>query len=88
MTAGGVFALATYNYVQTAPGHTVSIPTRPVVVAANDTPRKLLEESLNLLDPSKVLGIVFNRDHRPLYGYYSGDYSGRFRRGSAGSPIA
>ena len=59
-----------------------------VVVAANDTPRKLLEESLNLLDPSKVLGIVFNRDHRPLYGYYSGDYSGRFPRGSAGSPIA
>jgi Mrp family chromosome partitioning ATPase len=37
-----------------------------------NTPRKLLEESLNLLEPSKVLGIVFNKDHRPLYGYYNG----------------
>lgn len=51
-----------------------------VVVAANDTPRKLLEESLNLLDASKVLGIVFNRDHRPLYGYYNGDYRTRFAK--------
>ena len=57
-----------------------------VVVAANDTPRKLLEESLNLLDPSKVIGIVFNRAHRPLYGHYHGDYS-RFPRGSAGSRV-
>jgi len=51
-----------------------------VVVSANDTPRKLLEESLNLLDSSKVLGIVFNRDHRPLYGYYNGGYRTRFAR--------
>ena len=51
-----------------------------VVVAANDTPRKLLEESLNLLDSSKVLGIVFNKDHRPLYGYYNGDYRSRFTK--------
>jgi capsular exopolysaccharide synthesis family protein len=51
-----------------------------VVVAANDTPRKLLEESLNLLDPSKVLGIVFNKDLRPLYGYYNGDYRTRFTK--------
>ena len=32
-----------------------------MVVAANQTPRKLLGESLNMLDPAKVLGIVFNR---------------------------
>ena len=51
-----------------------------VVVAANVTPRKLLEESLNLLEPSKVLGIVFNKDHRPLYGYYNGDYRSRFAK--------
>jgi protein-tyrosine kinase len=51
-----------------------------VVVAANDTPRKLLEESLNLLEASKVLGIVFNRDHRPLYGYYNGGYRARFAK--------
>jgi capsular exopolysaccharide synthesis family protein len=59
-----------------------------VVVAANGTPRKLLEESLNLLDTSKVLGIVFNRDHRPLYGYYNGDYRTRFTQRSARSPVA
>jgi hypothetical protein len=40
----------------------------------------LLEESLNLLEPSKVLGIVFNKDHRPLYGYYNGDYRSRFAK--------
>jgi protein-tyrosine kinase len=42
-----------------------------VVVSANQTPRKLLGEALNMLDPAKVLGIVFNRDERPLFGYYN-----------------
>lgn len=45
-----------------------------LVVAANQTPRKLLGEALNLVDPSKVLGIVFNRDDRPLFGYYDEYY--------------
>jgi capsular exopolysaccharide synthesis family protein len=45
-----------------------------VVVSANRTPRKLLGEALNLLDPAKVLGIVFNRDERPLFGYYDAYY--------------
>lgn len=45
-----------------------------VVVAANQTPRKLLGEALNLVDPAKVLGIVFNRDDRPLFGYYDEYY--------------
>ena len=49
-----------------------------VVVAANRTPRKLLEEALNLLDPAKVLGIVFNRDARPLFGYYRSYYGSYF----------
>ena len=40
-----------------------------VVVSANKTPRKLLEEALNELDPAKVVGIIFNNDDRPLYGY-------------------
>jgi succinoglycan biosynthesis transport protein ExoP len=40
-----------------------------LVVSANKTPRKLLEEALNELDPAKVVGIVFNNDRRPLYGY-------------------
>jgi pilus assembly protein CpaB len=34
--AGGVFALATYNYVQKIPAKTVSIPTKSVMVAASD----------------------------------------------------
>ena len=45
-----------------------------VVVAAHRTPRKLLEEALNLLDPAKVLGIVFNKDTRPMFGRYDSYY--------------
>src|SRR5205814_1784756 len=33
-----------------------------VVVAAHKTPRKLLAEALTLLEPAKVLGVVFNGD--------------------------
>jgi pilus assembly protein CpaB len=36
ISAGGVFAFATYNYVQKLPAKTASIPTKPVVVAAAD----------------------------------------------------
>src|ERR1051325_6877341 len=36
VTVGGVFALATYNYVQKAPGKSATLATRPVVVAAAD----------------------------------------------------
>jgi len=36
LTAGGGLAFATYNYVQNVPTKTVTIPTRPVVVAASD----------------------------------------------------
>jgi capsular exopolysaccharide synthesis family protein len=49
-----------------------------IVVAANRTPRKLLAEALNLLDPQKVLGIVFNSDERPLFGYYESYYKQYF----------
>ena len=34
--AGSVFAFATYNYVQNMPAKEVSIPTKPVMVAAAD----------------------------------------------------
>jgi succinoglycan biosynthesis transport protein ExoP len=40
-----------------------------LVVAAHHTPRKALEEALNLLDCTSVLGIIFNGDDRPLFGY-------------------
>jgi pilus assembly protein CpaB len=36
LSAGGVFAVGTYNYVQKLPKGTASMPTRPVVVAAAD----------------------------------------------------
>src|SRR6266850_1443609 len=36
ITVGGVFAYATYNYVQSRPATTVTMPTKPVVVAAAD----------------------------------------------------
>jgi pilus assembly protein CpaB len=36
VTAGGVFAYGTYNYVHNIPARTVTLPTRPVVVAASD----------------------------------------------------
>jgi len=49
-----------------------------VVVAANQTPRKLLAEALTLLDPATVLGLVFNRDVQPLFGYYNSSYRGYF----------
>jgi capsular exopolysaccharide synthesis family protein len=55
-----------------------------VVVAAHKTPRRLLGEGLNLLDPAKVLGLVFNFDSRPLssyHGYYGyGGYAQPGRR--------
>src|SRR5262245_63115152 len=36
VTAGGVFAFGTYNYVQNLPKGTTSMPTRSVVVAVSD----------------------------------------------------
>ena len=45
-----------------------------MVVAAHRTPRKLLEEALSLIDPAKIVGLVFNSDDRPLFGYSYGDY--------------
>lgn len=50
-----------------------------VVVAANATPRKLLGEALTLLDPASVLGLVFNRDARPLFGYYHAYHDAYFQ---------
>jgi capsular exopolysaccharide synthesis family protein len=47
-----------------------------LVVSAHRTPRRLVEEALSLVDPAKTLGIVFNRDDRPLSGYYRGYHYG------------
>jgi capsular exopolysaccharide synthesis family protein len=37
-----------------------------IVVAAHRTPRKLLEEVLNVMEPTKIVGLVFNGDDRHL----------------------
>jgi len=42
-----------------------------VVVAAHQTSRKQLEEALNVLDPTKLIGLVFNKDERLAPRYYS-----------------
>jgi Mrp family chromosome partitioning ATPase len=49
-----------------------------LVVAAHKTPRKLLEEALNVLDSNRVLGIVLNRQDRPFFGYSRRYYEGYF----------
>jgi protein-tyrosine kinase len=54
-----------------------------MVVTAHLTPRKMVVEALNLLDPNKVVGLVFNGDDRPLtpyYSYYYGQPNKRPRR--------
>src|SRR5204863_9786355 len=52
VSVGGVFALATYNYVQITPGLPVTIPTKPVVVAASDLDigAELRREDLRVID--------------------------------------
>ncbi|MGH9869411.1 MAG: CpsD/CapB family tyrosine-protein kinase [Candidatus Polarisedimenticolia bacterium] len=49
-----------------------------LVVSAHQTPRKLVEEALATMEPSKVLGLILNNDDRPLSGYYNyyGHYYG------------
>lgn len=56
-----------------------------VVVSAHRTPRGMLAETLNLLDPAKVVGVVFNGDQARRSSYYNA-YAGprhapRWRRG-------
>src|SRR2546426_1251203 len=48
-----------------------------MVVATNKTPRSLVEEALNLMDPSKLVGLVLNDDDRPIqdYDYYYSSHS-------------
>lgn len=49
-----------------------------LVVGAHRTPRALVAEALHLLDPSKVVGLVFNRDDRPLSRHYGGYYASQY----------
>lgn len=42
-----------------------------VVVGAHHTPRKLLEDTLGVLEPATVIGLVFNGDDEPASAYYA-----------------
>ena len=73
---GELFAEARrkYDYVIVDTPPLVSVPDGRVfgkwvdgfliVVAAHRTPRKLLEETFNLMEPTKIVGMVFNGDDR------------------------
>ena len=52
LTAGGVLAFGTYNYVKSVPMRTVTMPTRPVVVAATDLEvgAELTTDDLRVID--------------------------------------
>ena len=50
-----------------------------VIVTAHKTPRKQLENALNMLEGAPVLGIIFNRDDNARAGYRR-DYRGYFPR--------
>ena len=45
-----------------------------IVVSAHRTPKRLVEEALNVVEPAKMIGLVYNGDERPLSGYYSREY--------------
>ncbi len=42
-----------------------------LVIGAHQTPRRLVEEALRRVDPSKLLGFVFNADDYGFAGYYT-----------------
>jgi len=54
-----------------------------LVIGAHRTPRKMVEEALNLFEPDKLVGLVFNGDDRPLSGYGGDSYAYGNRQGDA-----
>ena len=62
-----------------------------VVVSARSTPRKLVGEALNVLEPASVIGLVYNRDDWPVFGFYRSHYRQYFRayaKSTGGSSFA
>ena len=58
-----------------------------LVVSAHHTPRRLVEDALNVVERGKMLGLVFNGDDQPpssFYGYYG--YYGGGPHAAHGSP--
>jgi len=53
-----------------------------VVVTAHKTQGKLLKEALSVLEPAKVIGLIFNADDQSTAGYDGyGSYGIRSSRG-------
>lgn len=46
-----------------------------LVLAAHHTRRRLVEEALDVMDPAKLLGLVFNRDDGPMAAYRGRAYA-------------
>jgi len=42
-----------------------------LVVTAHKTPRNLVEEAIHIVEPTKLLGLIFNNDTHPVRKYYS-----------------
>lgn len=49
-----------------------------LIVAAHKTPRKLVEEAINIINPDKIVGLIFNKDDsRSMSGY--SDYAAYYQ---------
>ena len=71
ITAGGALAFGTYNYVQHLPTRTVSIPTRPVLVAAQDLDigAELTREDIRIIDwPANAVPATALSDPKDVLG--------------------
>src|SRR3989441_619645 len=71
VTVGGVFAFATYNYVQKAPARTVTIRTKPVVVAAADlnVGAEITRDDIRIIDwPANALPAGAFNDPKEVMG--------------------
>jgi Mrp family chromosome partitioning ATPase len=55
-----------------------------LVVSAHRTPRRQVEEALNVIETSRMLGLVFNGDELPAASYYAGYYG---RPEDGGGPV-
>lgn len=42
-----------------------------LIVSAHKTPRKLLEDAVHVVDSSKLIGLIFNKDEHIGHGYYA-----------------
>jgi capsular exopolysaccharide synthesis family protein len=53
-----------------------------IVVGAHRTPKRLVEDALGVVEPGKVIGLLYNRDDRALSGYYHRVYAAQSANGN------